>query len=353
MHCFIFNCVCVLRGTAGSPGAEKTAALYQFAIDLKHRFFRKTGFFKKSGFLNTRKLLFVCLQVFFQWGISMTKNFRLLIEYDGTACHGWQRQKNERTVQGEIEKALETMCGRKITLNGSGRTDAGVHALGQTASFRCETRLTSEIFLKGLNSLLDPDIVIRECAEVPENFHARFDAKDKTYHYRILNRFLPSAIDRHFSWFIRTPLDTEAMRIAALHLMGEHDFRAFEGIGSPRAHTVRHVFMADLENQEKGYIVFKIRANGFLRFMVRNIVGTLVSVGLRKIAPDDFREIMLSKDRARAGATAPPQGLFLMCVNYDDSENSETCPGKNRKSETKVTLQKPIGKHHNEPCKES
>jgi len=249
----------------------------------------------------------------------MTKNFRLLIEYDGRAYHGWQRQKNARTIQEEIEKALEAMCAQKITLNGSGRTDAGVHALGQTASFRCDTRLTPEIFLRGLNSMLDADIVIRECAEVPEDFHARFDVKDKTYHYRILNRFLPSAIDRHYSWFIRTPLDRQAMRSAAAHLTGEHDFRAFEGTGSPRVHTIRHIFMAELENQENGYIVFKIRASGFLRFMVRNIVGTLVSVGTGKITADDFREILVSKDRTKAGATAPPHGLFLMCVNYEQS----------------------------------
>ncbi|MCU0614942.1 MAG: tRNA pseudouridine synthase A, partial [Desulfobacterales bacterium] len=141
----------------------------------------------------------------------MIKNFKLVIEFDGTGYSGWQRQKSDRTIQGEIEKALTTMTQQKITLFGSGRTDAGVHALAQTANFKCDTSLTSEAFQKGLNSLLPADIVIKSCAPAPDEFHARFDAKNKAYRYHILNHHLPVAIGRQYVWQIRRPLDTHAM----------------------------------------------------------------------------------------------------------------------------------------------
>lgn len=248
----------------------------------------------------------------------MLKNFRITIEYDGGNYAGWQCQKNQRTLQGEIESALGTMVGRPVRIAASGRTDAGVHALGQVASFRCDTLLSPDIFQKGLNSMLGDDIVIRDCREAADTFHARFDAVGKTYHYHILNRPLPSTIRRRHVWFIRRPLDTEAMQVAAGMLTGEHDFSAFEGAGSPRAHSVRIVTRAEFAEDADGGIVFKISANGFLRFMVRNIVGTLTDVGHHKITPLEFKEILESRDRRRAGATAPPQGLFLMQVRYPD-----------------------------------
>ena len=247
----------------------------------------------------------------------MPKNFKLVLEYDGGAFHGWQRQKNERTVQGEIEKALTTMTGRKISVAGSGRTDAGVHALGQVASFSCETELPADVFRKGLNSLVSKDLVVKSCEPVPETFHARFDAKSKSYRYRILNRRIPSALERRYSWFISKKLNTGAMRDAVGFIIGTHDFKAFEGSGSPRSSTVRRVMRAELLEKDHGLVVFEIEAGGFLRFMVRNIVGTLVAVGLGKISPADFKDILLSKDRSRAGITAPPQGLFLVEVNYN------------------------------------
>lgn len=245
------------------------------------------------------------------------KNFKLTIEYDGKAYHGWQVQKKERTIQGEIQKALELMTRQKIVLNASGRTDAGVHALAQTANFRCDTKLTPENFQKALNSLLDDDIVILDCKQVPETFHARFDAKGKTYKYRILNRSLPSAIDRKL-WYIRSPLNIENMNRAAGYIIGTHDFKAFEGTGSPREHTTRTVTKAKFLKLGQGFIEFYIRGNGFLRYMVRNIVGTLVDVGLGKITPDDFQQVLMSKDRKKAGITAPAQGLFLVCVEYEN-----------------------------------
>ena len=246
----------------------------------------------------------------------MIKNFKITIEYDGTSYHGWQRQQNEHTIQGEIEKALLTMTGKKTVLTASGRTDAGVHALGQVANFHCNTDLSSQAFQNGLNSLTRDDIVIISCDIVDESFHSRFDTKSKTYNYRILNRDLPAAINRQYAWFIKKKLDLDAMRLAVKHIIGTHDFKAFEGTGSPRSHTTRRVFKAEISEQGNGLIVFKIKADGFLRFMVRNIVGTLVDVGLGKITSDDFKEILLSKDRSTAGATAPPNGLFLIQVKY-------------------------------------
>jgi len=173
------------------------------------------------------------------------KNFRLTIEYDGTRFCGWQRQKSDRTVQGVIEAALGVMTGRSVTLIGSGRTDSGVHALGQVANFACETELTAAVFERGLNSLLPEDVVIRRCVPAEESFHARFSARSKTYHYRILNRTVAAAVGRQYCWFIRKPLDCGAMRAAAAHLIGRHDFKAFEGAGSPRSSTVRQVMQAD------------------------------------------------------------------------------------------------------------
>jgi tRNA pseudouridine38-40 synthase len=246
----------------------------------------------------------------------MLKNFKLIIEYDGTHYHGWQRQPNGRSVQQTIEDAITTMTRRKISLIGSGRTDAGVHALGQTANFKCETRLTPDEIQKGLNSLLPEDIVIRRCRMVHPEFHSRYDVRSKRYRYWILNRHLPSAIGRRYSWWIRTPLDVAAMQQAADIILGEHDFKAFEATGSPRSHTRRRVMQASWERRSEGRITFDISADGFLRYMVRNIVGTLVSVGLHKTTPERFQKILDALDRSQAGTTAPAHGLFLMEVNY-------------------------------------
>ncbi|MCJ7830414.1 MAG: tRNA pseudouridine(38-40) synthase TruA [Desulfobacterales bacterium] len=244
------------------------------------------------------------------------QNFKLTIEYDGTGYHGWQRQAQGPTIQGEIEKALRAMTRAAITLIGSGRTDAGVHALGQVANFRCATRLSADVFQRGLNSLLPPDIVIKRCQVVDAQFHARFDAQYKTYRYRILNRPTPAAIDRQYAWHVRQALDRECMSQAADHLLGTHDFSAFEASGSPRAHSVRCVLRAEVATIEPDGLMVEIQADGFLRFMVRNIVGTLVMVGLGRMPPEAVGRIMASRDRAQAGATAPPHGLFLVEVQY-------------------------------------
>ena len=247
----------------------------------------------------------------------MNQTFKLIIEYDGTDYHGWQRQKNDRSVQGEIEAALFIMTGRKITVIGSGRTDAGVHALAQVASFRCDTHLTAGVFQKGLNSLLDVDVVIRNCHRAVDDFHARYNAKRKTYQYRIINSELPAAIGRQYAWHIRRPLDVQAMRRALPYIIGEHDFTSFEGTGSPRNTAVRHVMRAEIQEAPDNRVFLDITANGFLKHMVRNLVGTLVEIGLGKYTPEDMGQILEARNRSRAGATAPPQGLFLVNVEYE------------------------------------
>jgi tRNA pseudouridine38-40 synthase len=246
----------------------------------------------------------------------MIKNFKIIIEYDGTRYHGWQRQKKDVTIQGEIEKAIGIMTAKHIVVNGSGRTDAGVHARGQVANFRCETDLSPGVFQKGLNSLLPEDIVVRECRQAEDTFHARYNVKSKIYQYNIFNHPVPPAINRAYVWSIRKPLNIVAMRSVASYIIGSHDFKAFEGAGSPRAQTTRHVMAADLVESDSRLLTFRIEADGFLRFMVRNIVGTLVDVGLGKTLPDEFKQILKSRDRTKAGATAPPSGLCLMEVKY-------------------------------------
>ncbi|MBR9985868.1 MAG: tRNA pseudouridine(38-40) synthase TruA [Desulfosarcina sp.] len=247
---------------------------------------------------------------------AQQQTFKLVIEYDGSGFHGWQRQKKDRTVQETIEQALAAMTREKVTVIGSGRTDAGVHALGQTAGFKTRSRLDARVFLSGLNSLLPGDVVVRACEQMPDTFHARFDVISKRYRYHILNRPIAPAIGRQFVWHIRKPLDTPAMAEAAGIFLGPHDFKAFEGTGSPRDHSVRTV--TDSTIKETGSnLTYDVEADGFLRFMVRNIVGTLVEVGLGKLDTPTVRAILQSKDRSRAGATAPPQGLFLMDVAYE------------------------------------
>lgn len=244
------------------------------------------------------------------------KTYKLTMEYDGTAYHGWQVQAGDITLQETLEKALSLMTKESIRLAGSGRTDAGVHALGQTASFKTASKIPADGFRSGLNSLLPDDIVILDCEEVTEDFHARFSATSKTYQYRIYNQPLPIAIGRQYAWHVRKPLDIEAMNEAVGNIIGTHDFKSFEGSGSPRAHTVRTVAHAVVEKTSEGFVLFEITANGFLRYMVRNLVGTLVDVGIKKISPDEFKKILEAENRDRAGATAPAHGLFLVNVRY-------------------------------------
>lgn len=255
----------------------------------------------------------------------MEKRFKIILEYDGTGYHGWQRQAVDVTVQQKVEDALKVLTGRAITVHGSGRTDAGVHALAQVAHFTAITRLYPEDILKGLNGLLPTDIMVKSCSEASADFHARKSAKRKTYAYHIINRPIRSALLRNHSWHIKRSLDIEAMNKAASFLVGTHDFASFESTGSPRATSVRTIFSASFSKDggimatgspADGMLIFTIAADGFLRCMVRNIVGTLVEAGFGKIAPEEIPIILAARDRCKAGPTAPPNGLFLVEVVY-------------------------------------
>jgi len=246
----------------------------------------------------------------------MNKNFKIVIEYDGTDFFGWQKQKNKKTIQGEIEKKLSHILNQEIRITGSGRTDAGVHAFGQVASFHADTKIAPMNLQKGLNSLIKQPIVIRECSIVDNDFHARYSAVSKEYQYFILNREDPCAINRSYQWHIRHPLDIDAMRQCSQAVTGIFDFKSFENSGSPRSSSIREVFFFNITHLGDNRIVFKICAGGFLRYMVRNLMGTIVLAGLNKISPDEFLKILETKDRAKAGPTAPPHGLFLKKVSY-------------------------------------
>ena len=244
--------------------------------------------------------------------------FLLTIEYDGTHYHGWQVQATgHQSIQETIEGALAHITGFPRRLHSSGRTDAGVHALAQTAHFTIDSpSLTPWEFTTALNSLLPADIRILSCIPAPDEFHARFSAVRKTYRYCYHIRPISPAIGRQYAWHVKKPLDLSKMQKAIPYLLGEHDFAAFEGAGSPRPHTVRTLFETRL-TCENDRILFDITGNGFLRFMVRNIAGTLAEIGTGKRQPSDLKSILQSADRTLAGITAPPHGLFLVSVKYD------------------------------------
>lgn len=246
----------------------------------------------------------------------MGKNFKLVIEYDGTEFFGWQRQKNKKTIQGEIEKVLSRILNQKIKITASGRTDAGVHAFGQVANFYADTDILPKNLKKGVNSLIQNSIVIRKCCIGEDDFHARYNAISKEYHYFILNRKDPCAINRFFQWHIRYPLDIDAMNQCCQAITGIFDFKSFENTGSPRSSTIREIFFFNISQLGDSRLVFKICANGFLKYMVRNLIGTIVPVGLNKMTIDEFINILAAKDRTKAGSTAPPHGLFLKKVTY-------------------------------------
>ena len=243
-------------------------------------------------------------------------NIKLLIEYDGTNYQGWQVQPKGSTIQGILEEKLGLLTGEAIQLFGSGRTDSGVHALGQVAHFKTKSPMDIRSMQRALNSLLPPDMVIQKIEEVDEGFHARRHSKSKVYEYRILNRNLRSAFQRGFVWHIPQKIKFKEMEKATRWLIGEHDFSSFRSTGSPTQTTVRRVIRAEWKKGRKGLIRFEIEANGFLKQMVRSIVGTLVEVGKGKIKGEDFQGILDSKDRKKAGPTAPAHGLFLKEVKY-------------------------------------
>ena len=244
------------------------------------------------------------------------RNIKLTIEYDGKDFNGWQKQPNKLNIQGEIERAIRNITGEEVDLYASGRTDAGVHALGQVANFKTESKIPIEKIAIAINSQVKNSIRIIQAEEVEENFHSRYNCKQKTYRYIINNSPYGSAVYRNFEYHMPIQLNVENMKKAILHFEGEHDFKAFKSSGTSSKSSVRTIYRAILK-EEGNRIIIELTGNGFLYNMVRIIAGTLVDVGLGKIAPDTIPDIIESKDRTRAGKTLPPQGLFLLKVEYN------------------------------------
>jgi tRNA pseudouridine38-40 synthase len=246
------------------------------------------------------------------------RTLKFTVQYDGTDYVGWQRQPNGASIQGLIEDALAPMEGGPATLHGAGRTDAGVHALAQVASTRAANSLDTMTLARALNAVLPADVRVLGVEEVDPDFHARFAARSKTYEYRIVNAPLVSAFMHRYVWHVAQPLDIEAMRTAAGPLVGTHDFAGFQGAGSETATTERTILDLDVEDGG-GFdlpLVVRITGDGFLRHMVRNIVGTLVEVGCGRWDPWRLLAVLESCDRSQAGPTAPARGLFLSHVTY-------------------------------------
>lgn len=265
--------------------------------------------------------------------------FRLTIAYVGTRYYGWQVQARpdeaqETTVQGEMENALRRMLqSDDFTLHASGRTDRGVHALAQVAHLRCSTNMGAEQLQKGLNSLLPIDIRVTGCSAADADFHAQLDVEKKTYRYFLLleksaEQPAFSPFLRPYAWYVTFPLDLPTMRKSLATLQGEHDFASFQNTGTPVNSTVRTIFTADLIEHERApslpwdppanlqLVEIRLTGSGFLKQMVRAIVGTLVEIGRGRLPPDAMTEILAKKDRTSAGATAPANGLFLDSVEY-------------------------------------
>ena len=245
----------------------------------------------------------------------MKKKYLLIVEYEGTAYHGWQVQKNGISIQEVLEKALSKITNTPTTVLSSGRTDAGVHAEGMPAHFVAESKMKVGEFQLALNSLLPHDISIKEVRRVPLAFNARGSAKRKLYRYVILNRDYPSALNFRRSWFIPHKLDVAAMRRAAKYLEGEHDFTSFRAGNCNAKSPVRTLNRVEILKHE-GYLIFEFEGKGFLKHMVRNFVGTLVYVGKKKFPAKQVKTILEVCNRKQAGPTAPPHGLFLVKVEF-------------------------------------
>jgi tRNA pseudouridine38-40 synthase len=244
------------------------------------------------------------------------RNLRLEIEYDGTRCFGWQVQDGKPTIQGELERAIKEIAGAPATVIGSGRTDAGVHAVGQVANFRTACRIPEVKWPLALNSHLPTDIRVITAKETPLEFHAQFGAKRKTYVYTVLNRDVASAIERDHCHHIRRPLNVAAMNEAIQHLVGTHDYRAFGSEMAEKEKTIRTIDLAKVM-VDRALVRFLFRGTGFLYNQVRAMVGTLIDVGLDRFPADHVKTVLEGKDRTKAGANVPAKGLCLISVEYD------------------------------------
>ena len=249
----------------------------------------------------------------------------MTVAYDGTGLVGWQRQATGESVQGLLESACAELNGDAVTVTGAGRTDAGVHATGQVAAVTLVRAIDARALVAAVNFRLPPTIRVLGAVEVPEAFHARFQARSKTYRYRIWNGPVLSPFERGYSWHVPGPvLDSAAMDTAARLLEGRHDFAAFQGAGSDTPTTERVVFSSRVRTDapavetDAALITYEVAGSGFLRYMVRTIAGTLVEVGRGSRAPEWVLDVLRSRERARAGPTAPAEGLFLTSVGYEE-----------------------------------
>ena len=245
------------------------------------------------------------------------RNIKLVIEYDGKDFNGWQKQPTKLNIQGEIEKTIKQITGEDVDLTASGRTDAGVHALGQVANFKTNSNIPIEKIPIALNSNLKKSIVIKSAEEVEERFHSRLNCKRKTYRYIINNSKYGTAIYRNLETHIPMKLDIQKMQEAVTYFEGEHDFKAFKASGTSSKSSVRTIYNAEVIDAGNERIYIELTGNGFLYNMVRIIAGTLVEVGLGKIEPNEIKTIIESKKRENAGKTLPPQGLYLVKVEYE------------------------------------
>lgn len=246
----------------------------------------------------------------------MKRNIKLIIEYDGTNYSGWHKQKHSITIQQKIEEAIKSITKEDCEVIGSSRTDAGVHARGFVANFITESNIPPNKFKYAINSKLPKDIVIRNSEEVPLEFHSRFDSKGKKYIYTILNREEPPTIERNYVYHFPKKLDVDLMRQGSKFFIGEHEFDSFyKKSGSTVKSTLRNIYYCDVIKRDN-LIEFIVIGNGFLYNMVRIMAGTLIEVGIGRIQPKDIQDILLAKDREKAGRSLPPQGLCLYEVLY-------------------------------------
>lgn len=247
------------------------------------------------------------------------RNIKLILEYDGTNYYGWQRQtgSGKPTIQEALEHALKELVQEEVDIYSSGRTDAGVHALGHVANFKTSATIPAAAWAPALNRLLPADIRVLASDDVALDFHARYSALGKTYRYRILRRRQPTALYRNYAWHINVPLNITRMRQGLAFLVGRQDFSAFRGSGCTAKTPVRTVKSASIKKRGD-FIELWIEADAFLRYMVRNIIGTLVEVGLGRFSPEDVKRILESRDRREAGRTAPSRGLYLVNVTYPE-----------------------------------
>jgi tRNA pseudouridine38-40 synthase len=244
--------------------------------------------------------------------------FKITLAYDGTHYVGWQRQASGISVQGLIEEALRDLDGREVAVTGAGRTDAGVHALGQVASCSLRRAIEPGAMMRALNARLPPDVRAVAADVAAADFHARYGARTKMYRYRISNAEVLSPFERSYAWHMPVPLDVGAMDAAAQVLEGRHDFAAFAAASGTTRRTERTMVSSTVRREGASLLLFEIAGDGFLRHMVRSIAGTLVEIGRGRWPAEQMSAIVASRDRQRAGPTAPAAGLFLVAVEYGD-----------------------------------